>query len=90
MPHSAGNEQAGAGIVCVYYMSAIVYNIVNYAEHPLTVGTACGQSPGPALPLSELGGCLKRWAKGALKIQLCGSESDERTSIKGNEQDESK
>jgi len=42
MPHSAGNEQAGAGIVCVYYMSAIVYNVVNYAEHPLTVGTACG------------------------------------------------
>jgi len=37
----------------------------------------------PALPLGELVGCLGRWAKGAPKIQLCGSESDERTPKKG-------
>jgi len=37
----------------------------------------------PALPLDELGGCLGRWAKGGTKIQLCGSESEERTPKKG-------
>ena len=45
----------------------------------------CGQ----ALPLGELGGCLGRWEKGASKIQLCGSGSDESTPKKGNEHDES-
>jgi len=43
----------------------------------------------PALRLGEQGGCLGRWAKGAPKIQLYGSESDERTPNKGNEHDES-
>jgi len=38
--------------------------------------------PGPVLPLGELGGCLRRWAKGGdkndQKIQLC-SGNDQRT-----------
>jgi len=40
----------------------------------------------PGLPLRELGGCLGLWAKGGAKkkqkIQLCGSERDERTPSK--------
>jgi len=43
----------------------------------------------PALPLGELGGDLGRWTKGGAKIQVCGSESDERTPSKMNEHDES-
>jgi len=45
----------------------------------------------PALPLGELGGCLGRWATGGTKntVQLCSSESDERTPKKRNEHDES-
>jgi len=43
----------------------------------------------PALPLGELGGCLGRCAKRGAKIQMCGSESDERTPKRVNERDES-
>jgi len=47
----------------------------------------------PAITLGELNCCLEHWAKGGAKkdqqVQMCDSESDEPTSSKNEQYDES-